>query len=362
MKKILTVITTQFVPYGGLTTVAMNYYLHIDHTRFKMDFASTNDAPEELQQKLRQNGNVYYKLPTRKKLMQYYSVLKKLCRSYDVVHIHANSATATLELSAAKAAGVKKRIIHIHNTTCSHMVVHRMLKPIFDKTYTDAIACSKAAGEWIFPSGKYLVLNNAIDLDRYAFSEENRQDVREELGLKDALVVGHVGKMVYQKNHEFLINVFAKLHVQEPNSKLLLVGDGELRNNIESQIEQLGLTDAVVLIGMVNSAERYLSAMDCFVFPSRWEGLPLSVLEAQVNGLTCVVSDKVTREVGLTDSIYFLPIDRNEEKLTEKWACAISNQRSISRNSQSSQNCEAVGAAGFDIRLNVSRLEEVYHS
>ena len=136
--------------------------------------------------------------------------------------------------------------------------------------------------------------------------------------------------------------------------------DGELRNNIESQIEQLGLTDAVVLTGMVNEAERYLSAMDCFVFPSSWEGLPLSVLEAQVNGLACVVSDKVTREVGLTDNIYFLPIGRDEEELTEEWAYAISNLRSISRKNQSAQNCEAVGAAGFDIRLNVSRLEEVY--
>ena len=354
--RILTIITTQFVPYGGLTTVAMNYYRRLDHSKYRMDFASTNDAPEGLKQELEVNGDSYHRLPGRKNLIQYYNALKRICCSYNIVHVHANSATATIELKAAQAAGVEKRIIHIHNTTCSHMVIHKALKPIFNRTYTDAIACSKAAGEWIFPQEKYLVLNNAIDLERYSFSEENRHVVREELGLEDAFVVGHVGKMTYQKNHEFLVRTFAKLHAQDSNTKLLLVGGGELRTGVESLAEQLGIADCVVFTGMVNAAERYLSAMDCFVFPSRWEGLPLSIMEAQANGLKCIVSDKVTKEVDIAHQLVFLPINNNEDE----WAYKIIESLSYQRKDASDVLSQSLRRNGFDIRSNVRELETIY--
>lgn len=355
MKRILTVITTQFVPYGGLTTVAMNYYRQLDHSKFRMDFASTNDAPEGLKQELEANGDSYHKLPGRKKLFQYYAALKKLCRSYDIVHVHANSATATIELKAAQAAGVTKRIIHIHNTTCSHMAIHKALKPIFDRTYTDAIACSKAAGEWIFQDGTYLVLNNAIDLKRYGFSEENRQKVRSELGIGEELVVGHVGKMVYQKNHEFLIRVFARVHERIPDAKLLLVGDGELRKDIESQVDQLGLDGTVIFTGMVNAAERYFSAMDVFAFPSRWEGLPLSLLEAQANGLECIVSEKVTKEVNITGSIPFLKIIDETE-----WVAVIVRSSFKDRKIMSMENCSRLRENNYDVLTNTQKLVKLY--
>lgn len=357
MKKILIVITTQFVPYGGLTTVAMNYYRHLDHSKFEMDFASTNDAPEGLQQELKANGSAYYKLPMREKFIQYYSALNRLCRSYDVVHVHANSATATLELRAAKAAGVKRRIIHIHNTTCSHMVVHRVLKPLFDKTYTDAIACSKAAGEWIFPAGKYMVLNNAIDLGRYAFSEIARSDVRKQLGIdSETIVIGHVGKIIKQKNHAFLLRCFARVHEMNPRCKLLLIGDGELRKEIEQQARELGVITNIIFTGMVNTSEKYLSAMDCFVFPSLWEGLPLSVLEAQANGLPCVVSDKVTKEVDITHNLVFLSIEEDEEI----WVHKILLSTNVNRKTASEYNCKLLQNEGFDIRNNIRNLEAIY--
>ena len=355
MKRILIVITTQFVPYGGLTTVAMNYYRQIDHKKFKMDFASTNVAQEGLHQELASNGDAYYRLPRRINLVQYYIALKELCHTYDIVHVHANSATATVELKAAEAAGVKKRIIHIHNTTCSHMRLHKALKPVFDRTYTDAIACSKAAGEWIFPENNFLILNNAIDLCRYGFSEKNRQIVRSELGIGDELVIGHVGKMVYQKNHEFLIRVFAKLHVKTPDAKLLLVGDGVLRKDIESQVDHLGLGSEVIFTGMVNAAERYLSAMDVFVFPSRWEGLPLSIMEAQANGLKCIVSEKVTKEVNITGTIPFLNI--NDEN---KWITEIINSTYKNRKTMSIDNCLHLRENNYDILTNTQKLVDLY--
>ena len=359
MKRILTIITTQFVPYGGLTTVAMNYYRHLDHKQFQMDFASTNDAPEGLKQELKVNKDTYHVLPGRKRILMYYKALKALCRSYDIVHIHANSATATIELKAAKAAGVKKRIIHIHNTTCSHMEVHKLLKPIFDKTYTDAIACSKAAGEWIFPDGRYLVLNNAIDLERYAFSEANRVEVREQLGINDStVVIGHVGKIITQKNHKFLVQCFYRVHEKVSDSKLLLIGDGELREEIEQLVSAFGLTDSVIFTGMVNASEKYLSAMDCFVFPSIWEGLPLSVLEAQANGLPCILSDNVTREVNVTHNLVFLSIKKNQDF----WAEKIMHSFIRDRKEASLRNRNLLSVEGYDIEKNVSDLEEIYFS
>ena len=357
MKKILVIITTKFVPYGGLTTVAMNYYRHIDHSNFKMDFASTNKAPEILENELKKNGDSYYRLPPRKKIVRYCTELKKLCAGYDAVHIHANSATATFELLAAKNAGVRKRIIHIHNTTCTHMTVHRILKPAFDRLYTDAVACSKAAGEWMFPENKYIVLNNAIDLGRYAYSEDNRVKIRNELGIGDVFVVGHVGKITAQKNHQFLIRCFAGVHYHLPDSKLLLVGDGDLKTETEEQVKRLKLTDNVIFTGMVNASESYLSAMDCFAFPSRWEGLPLSVVEAQANGLKCIVSDKVTEEVNVASELTFLPI---EEECEAEWVKHILSSMDYDRKSSSKQMIRSLRDNHYDICDNAEALERIY--
>ena len=298
MKRILVIITTSMVPYGGLATVALNYYRNIDQTEYHMDFASTNVLPEILDVELKKNGSKYYQLPNRiHQLPTYISTLKKICGNYDVIHVHGNSATTAIELLAAKMADVSKRIVHIHNTHTDHILVHNLLKPFFNKLYTDAIACSKMAGEWIF--SKYAVLNNAIELSKYSYNDTNRRMIRRKYGISDNdFVIGHVGKLVAQKNHTFLLDIFSSFRESMP-SKLMIVGDGVLRNNIEEQAKNMNIEDDVIFCGMTSDASPYYSSFDCFVFPSLFEGLPLSVLEAQANGLKCVVSQTVTSEVDM---------------------------------------------------------------
>ena len=215
MRKILIVITTGFVPYGGLTTVMMNYYRAMDKTSLQIDFASTNEPPKELLDELKANGSHYFNLGNRKKrLPRYLKNLKDVLKNnhYDIIHVNGNSTTMTIELLAAYTAGIKRRIAHVHNTTCDHMALNKLLTPIFKHCYTDACACSQKAGEWMFSNGKYEVLNNAIDLKRYCFDSNQCEKVREQYNiLATDKVIGHVGKMVRQKNYEFILDVFEEM-------------------------------------------------------------------------------------------------------------------------------------------------------
>lgn len=207
--RILTIITTSFVPYGGLATVVLNYYRYLDRDKFHMDFASSNAIDIVLRNELIANGSTYYRLSHRGNILRHMYELQKIAKDYDVVHIHSNSATAVLELMPTKLAGVSKRVLHIHNTTCNHKVIHKMLHPLMAKLSTNNLAYSKLAGEWIFK--EYTILNKAIDLNKYEFDANKRDIVRREYGIeKGTFVIGHVGKFAKQKNHRFLIELFKK--------------------------------------------------------------------------------------------------------------------------------------------------------
>lgn len=361
MKRILIVITTQFVSFGGLTTVAMNYYRALtrqDDGALVMDFASTNEAAEGLVKELAAHGSRYFRLPPRVSGIRYMRELTELAKNYDVVHVHANSATASLELTAAKRAGVKKRIVHIHNTKSGHVVLHTLLKPVFDRSYTDAIACSELAGDWIFGKGNFTVLNNAIDTAKYSFSPENRQAIRARYGLGDRFVVGHVGKLNEQKNHTYLLDVFQAVLQRVPDAALLLVGDGDKRDELTAKAEALGISGSVIFAGMQSGVERYLSAFDCLAFPSLWEGLPLSVLEAQASGVRCVLSDKITQEVNITGKVIFLPLSEN----TDSWVSAVADCRHYDRAAESAENCRFMRDNHYDVYGNADTLKQIYLS
>lgn len=355
--RILAIITTSFVPYGGLTTVAMNYYRNIDKSRYHMDFASTNDAPERLVEELKENGSKYYKLNSRmKRPLSYMRKLRKISMNYDVVHIHANSATAVLELLPAKLAGAPKRVLHIHNSTCSHKLIHKLFHPMMLKLTTDNVACSKLAGDWIFKD--YIVLNNAVDLKKYNFDVEKRSEIRKNYNIfDDDLVIGHVGKFVEQKNHNFLIDVFQEIIDRLPNSKLLLVGSGDLIDEIRLKVKNLNLQNNIIFAGMQNDASPFYSAMDMIVFPSLWEGLPLSILEAQANGLPCVISENITFEVNMGGV--------QQVSLSEKasvWADIVINTNIQAREARSEEYRCRMRDCGFDIEKSVKELERIYKS
>ena len=357
MKKILVIVTTAFTPTGGLTTVMMNYYRVLPHDTYQIDFCSSNVAQKILFEELHQNGSCYYQLPLRKSIIHYFISLMKLCRQYDIVHINANSATASLELLAAKLAGVKNRIIHNHTSKTLHPILNFLLLPFYRTLYTTAIACSKEAGEWLYHTD-FKILKNAIDTKRFSFDKNMRSRIRKQYGISEKeVVIGHVGKFYEPKNHSFLIDIFAEYHLLNPSSKLLLVGDGVLRKIIEEKCERLKISNVVIMPGLKPNAQDFLQAMDIFLFPSLYEGMPLSVVEAQCSGLPCFVSDAITDSVCIGEDVFRLPLGKGKEY----WAKKMNRFSLSDRSHRAGRNKELIKVAGYDIYSEGKVLLEFYN-
>lgn len=359
MKRILVIITTAFTATGGLASVMLNYYRSLDKKGLQIDFASTNTITPNLNEEIQKNGSKYYQLPKRKNIIGYWKAVKCLSRNYDVVHVHANSSTAVIELSAAKAARVVKRIHHNHTSKTQHPVINALLHPFFKHSYTDAIACSQLAGDWLFGKGKYVILRNAINLHKFVYNDDVREQVREKYNIqRNEFVLGHVGKFVEAKNHYFLIKLFAVYHSKHPNSKLLLVGDGVLRAKIETWISESGCAESIVLAGLRSDVSALVQAMDIFVFPSLYEGMPLSVMEAEASGLPCLISSNVTNDVNIGEAVKMKSLDDGPNS----WAIVIDSfDYAISREVRCHNNYELITKAGYNIENEANELLKIYN-
>lgn len=356
MKNVLVVFTTGFVPYGGLTTVMMNYWRAMDKAGLHFDFACTNDPEKKLLDEIESKGCSYIKLPSRKKVIYYYKALKNIATNYNVAHIHGNSATSILELSALSA--VPNRIIHNHNSVTSHPIINLLLKPFFLRSYTQAIACSELAGDWLFGKGKYKILRNAIDVKRFTPSQEQRASTRKMFGIsEEELVIGHVGKIIKQKNHTFIIDVFAEFLKLHPKSKLLLIGGGNLEKIINEKIKTLNIEKSVVMAGLRTDIPDMMSAMDAFLFPSLWEGLPLAALEAQAAGLPVFISDVISSEVKISENCHVKSLNDD----ASSWARFLfQNIAPQKRNFSVRSNADALTKTGYNIRTEADKLRKLY--
>ncbi len=319
-----------FATEGGVESYIMNYYKEIDHNKVQFDFfieeGSTSKIiiPEKIE---KLGGKVIY-IPKLKSMLLNDRKLVKLLKdgNYDIVHANKTSLNF-FYLKAAKKAGIKIRISHAHTTSTKKEFLRNIVKnflKLFSKKYaTHYVACSEIAGRWLFGNkayneGKVTIINNAIDLKRYKFNAELRKEIRENLGVENKFVVGHVGRFMKQKNHLFLLDIFYEIQKIAPDSVLLLIGDGPLHEKIVKKIENLGLKDKVILSGVHKHPERFYQAMDVFVFPSFYEGLGMVLIEAQISGLPCYVSKEVPKEAKINESVEFL-----ELKDSKKWAKAI---------------------------------------
>lgn len=356
--RVLVVFTTAFVPYGGLTTVMMNYWRAMDKSDLQIDFASTNAPSQILIDEISAKGSCYHQLPPRKHILAYLKELFFLSKRYDVLHVHGNSATSVLELGAAKFAGVKQRIIHNHNSVTNHPILNKILLPFFKRSYTEALACSNLAGQWLFGKNNFSVVRNAIDLQKYFFSQDSREKKRTELGfLQNDFVVGHVGKFNKQKNYPFIVEVFAELHKINPHSKLLLVGGGDLENSIRIKVDKMGLAESVVFAGLRTDTAEIMNAMDVFLFPSLWEGLPLSALEAQASGLPVYLSNVISEEVCISDNLKSLSL----EESADSWAkCILSTSDTSHRYDNSLKNQKKLAKWGYNIYFEADSLRNLY--
>jgi len=359
MRSILIVITTGVAPTGALTTVMMNYYRKMSRDGLTIDFASYNTGNETvgLSEELKGNGGHYYCLGKRSHVLSYFYRLYKLCKGYDVIHVNGNSATTVIEHLAAKLAGVEKRINHNHTSIPDHKATSDLCYPFFNFLVTDRIACSDLAGNWLYGEGNFLILKNAVDIEKFQFNQVTRTNIRREFGISnDCVVLGHVGKIYKPKNHPYLIRLFAEYRKLNPNTKLFLVGDGIMRHEVEALVEELQVRKDVIFAGLRTDIPDMLQAMDYFVFPSIWEGMPLSVLEALSSGLTCIISDHITKDVMIGPNIHSLQI----ESAPKVWAEYINNYKLPSRNEACKQNSIAIAEAGFDIKVEAQKMRDIY--
>lgn len=300
---------------GGSEQVVLNYCSRMRDIHF--DLLYQYEPNPQILERFNEAGINCIQIPDKvhhplRHLWTVFRIFRK--GKYDVVHSHLDWFMNSYVCFLAMLAGIKKRIAHHHQAYGNNLLCSLMRIPC--KLFaTHWLACGEAAaingwGRGAFKKGKVTILPNAIDPGRFRFSVAARRAIRAKYEIaEDDFVVGHVGRFYPQKNHDFLIDVFAELHKRKANAKLLLLGDGPLLEHIKQKVESLGLSNKVIFAGLQKDVAPFYSAMDVFAFPSLWEGLPLTLVEAQYAGLPCIVSENVTRDVAITDSIRFVPLD-----------------------------------------------------
>lgn len=342
--------------YGGVEMVVMNYYRHIDKSKIQFDFFVLEGSSIPQREEIESMGGRVFVVPKYTNILQYESAIQKLFNEnkYRIVHCHMNTL-GVFAMYGAKKVGVPVRILHNHSTAgkgeTKKNIMKYILRPFAKVFPTELCACSKLAGDWIYGKGtSYRVFNNAIDLDKYRYDVEKREELRAELGLKDKKVIGHIGRFCYQKNHSLLVDIFNEVLKAEKNAVLLLIGEGELEDEIKDKVKELGIEKNVVFLGRKADAYRYYQAMDLFLLPSRYEGLPVVGVEAQACGLPCVFSSCVTDEAKLLESTVYVSgeIDEYVEAVVE----GLKFERK--------DTSEEMKKAGFDIKNEAKKLEKMY--
>lgn len=351
---------------GGAETMIMNLYRNIDRTKVQFDFVENSAEPAVFDEEILSMGGRIYRCPhyNGKNHFAYCkwwnSFFAAHQEEYTVVHGHLGS-TAAIYLSIAKRYGMYT-IAHSHNVNKMRSVgdiVYGLFAYPTRFVADTFFACSQEAG--VSRYGKKIgnapqrctVLRNAIDTNRFVFSSDARQAVRHKLDLtEEQIVVGNISRFSEQKNHTFLLDIFAEIHKNSPTSVLVLVGDGVLRPQIEKKAAQLGLTDAVIMTGVQSNTWDYYQAMDVFVMPSHYEGLPVSLVEAQTAGLPCCVSSAVPAESAITELVRF----RSLEESAEQWASWVLECSATPRKNMRN----AIRSAGYDIATTSKWLEDFY--
>lgn len=348
---------------GGVEAVIMNYYKNINHNNFQFDFLCDEDSTNIPYDEIEKLGGRVILIPPYQKVFKYHKELKKIFRdnNYKIVHSHINTLSV-FPLFAAKRVGVKVRIAHSHSTTNKKEWRKNLLKIIlrpFAKIFaTNYMACTEHAGRWLFGDREYdkgnvYLLNNAIDLDKFKYSERIRKNKRKELGISDdTFVIGHIGRFVEQKNHRFLIDIFYEFHKNHQNSLLLLIGQGPLEEEMRHKVDDLGLTSFVKFIGQRNDVNELYSAMDLFLFPSLYEGLGMVLIEAQCSGLPCIASSEVPEIAKINDNFCFIDL----EKDATYWQKKVNDFTDIKLR----ENNNHLNYNNYDIKKEVNKLSFFY--
>lgn len=344
---------------GGMENYIMNMYRAIDKSKVQFDFLVHHAVIGLYEQEIEELGGKVYHFTVLddKNVFKYIFGLRSFFaehKEYKIVHGHLSSL-AVIYLGVAKQYGVPFRIAHSHGAGFLHTPKGYAKFLLFRTTKWYAnirLACSTEAGKYLYGNASFELVPNSIDACRFSFNSEKRFQMRETLGITDEYVIGHVGRFNLQKNHEYLLLFFADLLKQGHNFKLLLLGDGELFSKIQTFSEKLGIRDKVIFAGVHKDVENYYPAMDAFVLPSLFEGLPVTGIEAQYEGLPCFFSDEITKEAKISNQVTFLKIGVENMNL---WVDALAKHPINNERSKISLDTDK-----YDVRVTTKEMENKY--
>ena len=356
--------------WGGLETYLMQQFRHLDPARVHYDFVNiTGEYDICFQQEILDAGSEVFRVCSRHRnplrhYREWYQLLRHHAGAYDAIVLNTNSLEYVYPLVIAKTFGIPRRVIHSHNAGFENAIgtarraLIAMNQRLLRASATDYLACSEAAGRWMFSEKTpFHVVHNAIDTAAYRPDAARRASVRAALGVHDALVLGHVGRFSYQKNHDFLLDIFAAVHAKHPDAVLLLVGDAvgdtTFLDAAHEKAEQLGLSENVRFLGLRSDVPDLMQAMDAFLLPSHFEGLGIVGIEAQAAGLPTYASDTLPRDLAVTSLIHFLPLGR-----AEAWAEAVLHGGGQPRR----DTTDEIRHAGYDIDEETRKMEEFFWS
>lgn len=350
---------------GGAETMVMNLYRNINRSKIQFDFVKHTTEKCDYDEEIYKLGGRIFSI-SRYKGKNHFIYKKEWQKlftdnhDYKIIHGHMRS-TAAIYLKIAKKYGLIT-IAHSHSTASRGNRIQILIKNIMQypiRYIADYLfACSNEAGKWLFgkkavKKNNYRILKNAIDIKKFSYNNDIRNEIRKKLNIENKFVIGHVGSFTYPKNHKFLINVFQQVVRKNKNAMLLLIGDGEKRKSIEKQIYELGIQDNVILTGVISNVNDYMQAMDVFVFPSKYEGLGLVIIEAQAAGLQCIVSDSIPEEVYITEYVHQVGL----RDLHKKWINEIFKYNICYGRKNTYEN---IKRNGYDICCMSKKLEKFY--
>lgn len=346
---------------GGVETYILNLFKNLDHSKYEVYFPYKNKMA--YYDKIVALGGKPIKITvTRHNPIKYYVYMNNLYKKhdFDVVYYNTCDIMSIDPLIFGKVNNVPTRIIHSHSSAnivkpnFFHKITEKWCRKNLHKYATNLLACSKIAGDWMFGENNYEIINNGIYTDEFVFSYTDRLEIRNKLKIDDKYVIGFIGRLVEEKNPFFLIDVFSNFKKTNENSALIIIGDGELKSLLIKYVEKLKLENFVFFLGTRSDISKLMSAMDCFLLPSKFEGLPFVLIEAQSNGLPCIVSTEVSTESNITGNMKFLSLNDS----VNKWVAEISSAKIKNRGIYS----QIIKDRGYDITTIAKQVEQFFEN
>ena len=348
---------------GGIENFIMNIYRNIAKDKVQFDFLIHQKEKQIFEDEILSLGGKVFRIPSLGRVghFRYLKGLREFFQfhqEYKIVHSHYNTISGII-LREAKKCGIKVKIAHSHTSYPKYRLIESIYKnyskSLINKNTDIKYACSQKAGEWLYgKNANFEVINNGIDPKEYKFNEKIRKNIRNELKIKDnEILIGHVGRFSSEKNHEFIIEIFKELYSKNNKYRLVLVGTGDTENKIKEKVESLNLQEVIIFLGVRKDVKNLLQGFDIFLLPSIFEGLPVTLVEAQGAGLKCFISDTITKEIdlecGLTEFISL-------NKSSQEWAEIIDKNREYIRK----DTIDSLKSHGYDMTENAKSLENRY--